>query len=136
MMLEGGSFRADVSPEIIAGTPLIRGYGDDYFKIATTHYTEGISIHQNHIEAPWGPERLKQLNIEHLQHIFMQSPEVLVIGTGRQTYFPNEHVLQKLADSHIGFECMDSRAAARTYNILVAEGRVVSAVFLLPNARN
>jgi len=135
-MLEGGSFRADVSPDIIAGTPLIRGYGDDYFKIATTRYTEGISIHQNHIQSPWGPERLKQLNIEHLQHIFIQPPEVLVIGTGRQTCFPDEEILKILAEKHIGFECMDSRAAARTYNILVAEGRVVSAVFLLPNARN
>jgi len=135
-MLEGGSFRADVSPDIIAGTPLIRGYGDDYFKIATTRYTAGISIHQNHIESPWGPKRFKELAIEHLKHICIQPPEVLILGTGRQTYFPHESVLQKLADNHIGFECMDSRAAARTYNILVAEGRVVSAVFLLPNARN
>jgi len=135
-MLEGGSFRADVSPDIIAGTPLIRGYGDDYFKIANTRYTAGISIHQNHILSPWGPERLQQLSMEHLQHILNQPPEVLVIGTGRQTHFPNENVLQGLADTHIGFECMDSRAAARTYNILVAEGRVVSGIFLLPNARN
>ncbi|MDQ6968684.1 MAG: MTH938/NDUFAF3 family protein [Mariprofundaceae bacterium] len=135
-MFEGSSFRADVSPDIIAGTHLIRGYGDDYFKIAHTRYTAGISIHQNHIESPWGPERLKQLGMEHLQHILAQPPEVLVIGTGRQTFFPDASILQALTDNHIGFECMDSRAAARTYNILVAEGRVVSAVFLLPNTRN
>ncbi len=135
-MLEGGTFRADVSPDVMAGTPLIRGYGDGYFNIANTRYTDGISIHQNHIVSPWGPERLQQLDMEYLQHILNQPPEVLVIGTGRQTYFPSEAVLQALADTHIGFECMDSRAAARTYNILVAEGRVVSAVFLLPNARN
>jgi len=135
-MLEGGSFRADVSPDIIAGTPLIRAYGDDYFTIAHTNYNTGISIHQNHIAAPWGPERLQELDMKHLQHLLNQPPEVLVIGTGRQTYFPNEVVLQALSDAHIGFECMDSRAAARTYNILIAEGRVVSAVFLLPNARN
>jgi len=59
-----------------------------------------------------------------------------VIGTGRLTSFPNEEVMQALADAHIGFECMDSRAAARTYNILVGEGRIVSAAMLLPNARN
>ena len=41
-----------------------------------------------------------------------------------------------LAEAHIGFECMDSRAAARTYNILLSEGREVSAAMLLPNARN
>jgi len=135
-MLEGGSFRADVSPEIIAGTPLIRAYGDDYFQIAHTRYTSGMSIHQGTIDSPWGPKRLKDLSAEHLQHILAKPPEVLIIGTGRQTFFPNETILNALHSAHTGFECMDSRAAARTYNILVAEGRVVSAIFLLPNARN
>jgi len=60
----------------------------------------------------------------------------LIIGTGRVTAFPDPTILETLADAHIGFECMDSRAAARTYNILVAEGRDVSAALLLPNARN
>jgi len=63
-------------------------------------------------------------------------PEVLVIGTGRQTCFPSPEVMEMLQQAHIGFECMDSRAAARTYNILVGEGRDVSAAMLLPNARN
>jgi len=44
--------------------------------------------------------------------------------------------MKALAEAHIGFECMDSRAAARTYNILVGEGRIVSAAMLLPNASN
>jgi uncharacterized protein len=63
-------------------------------------------------------------------------PEVLIIGTGRQTAFPDPSVMEMLSNAHIGFECMDSRAAARTYNILVGEGRDVSAAMLLPNARN
>lgn len=63
-------------------------------------------------------------------------PEVLVIGTGRKTAFPDPAVLELLSEAHIGFELMDSRAAARTYNILVSEGRIVSAAMLLPNAKN
>jgi len=134
-MLDGGSFRADVSPDIIAGTPLVRGYGDDYIAIADNRYKHGLSIHQGVIVSPWGPERVSQLSVEHFQHLLQQPPEVLVVGTGRLTAFPDESILALLADSHIGFECMDSRAASRTYNILVAEGRTVSAVLLLPNAR-
>jgi len=34
----------------------------------------------------------------------------------------------------IGVEVMDTLAAARTYNILVAEGRAVAAALLLPDA--
>jgi uncharacterized protein len=40
-----------------------------------------------------------------------------------------------MAERHIGLECMDSRSAARTYNILIGEGRTVSAAILLPGAR-
>ena len=85
---------------------------------------------------PWGPDRLRELTTEDLAWVMENPPEVLVIGTGRQTTFPDASVLDMLAEAHIGFECMDSRAAARTYNILVGEGRDVSAAMLLPNARN
>jgi len=57
-----------------------------------------------------------------------------LIGTGRTTAFPNPTVFEVLETAHIGFECMDTRAAARTYNILVAEGRDVSAAMLPPKA--
>jgi len=134
-MLEGGSFRADVSPDIIAGTPLIRAYGDDYFQIAHDRYQTGICIHQGEITSPWGASRVSALSKEHFENILKQPPEVLVIGTGRQTCFPDEEILQQLSELHIGFECMDSRAASRTYNILVGEGRTVSTVLLLPNTR-
>jgi len=61
-------------------------------------------------------------------------PEVLLIGTGRTTAFPPAAMLEWLALNHLGFECMDSRSAARTYNILIAEGRDVTAALLPPGA--
>ena len=61
-------------------------------------------------------------------------PELLLIGSGRRTLFPDADVLEALRMAHIGFECMDTRAAARTYNILIAEGRNVSAAMLPPDA--
>jgi len=39
-----------------------------------------------------------------------------------------------MIDAGIGVEVMDTLAAARTYNILVAEGRAVAAALLLPDA--
>ncbi len=62
------------------------------------------------------------------------TPEVLLIGTGRTAAFPAADILAALEARHIGYECMDSRAAARTYNVLVGEGRRVSAAILLPRA--
>ncbi|MDX8396246.1 MAG: MTH938/NDUFAF3 family protein [Mariprofundaceae bacterium] len=130
------SFQADISPELAAKTPIFRGYDDQSFQIGDVHYQQGICIHNNEIISPWGADSLHQLETEHLNLLIDRPPEFLVLGTGRLTAFPKEEVLKVLSDLHIGFECMDSRAAARTYNILVAEGRNVSACMLLPSARN
>src|SRR5690606_12117192 len=51
------------------------------------------------------------------------APEVLIIGTGpHQHLLPSETVSRLLAMG-IGVESMSTQAAARTYNILMAEGR-------------
>ncbi|MDQ6995662.1 MAG: MTH938/NDUFAF3 family protein [Mariprofundaceae bacterium] len=131
----GTTFHLDVSPDIQTGTPLLRGYGDDYLEIGRVRYTQGLSLHQSNIISPWGPAEVRELELQHFQHLMDISPEVLIIGTGRKTIFPQEKILEYLSDQSFGFECMDSRAAARTYNILIGEGRKTSALFFLPNVR-
>jgi NADH dehydrogenase [ubiquinone] 1 alpha subcomplex assembly factor 3 len=93
-----------------------------------------LLLHAGQVTAPWGPDRLSELTMAQLQPIFDTPPEVLIIGTGRLTRFPDGAILDALADAHIGYECMDSRSAARTFNILVTEGRTTSAAMLLPAA--
>jgi len=114
---------------------MFTGYADDYLQVNQTSYGSGISIHQGKLNDNWGPERLRDISIEHLAPLSEPAPEVLILGTGRLTTFPNSDILSYMAERHIGFECMDSRSAARTYNILVGEGRTVSAAILLPGAR-
>ena len=57
-------------------------------------------------------------------------PEVLLVGTGnRQRMLPHATLLPLLM-AGVGVECMSTQAAARTYNILMAEGRQVIAALL------
>ncbi len=127
--------KGDISPRLAAGTLLFTGYGDEYLRVNQNRYTSGICIHQGVITDNWEPERLRDISIEHLRALTNPAPEVLILGTGRLTAFPSAEILAYMAEQHIGFECMDSRSAARTYNILVGEGRRVSAAILLPGAR-
>ena len=124
----------DVSPDLPAGTPIFRAYGEDFFQIGYERIETGILLHQGKITSPWGPEDLQGLRLEDLEPVISDAPEILLIGTGRKTAFPDADILAELGNLHIGFECMDSRAAARTYNVLVGEGRNVSAAMLLPQA--
>lgn len=59
------------------------------------------------------------------------APEVLLVGTGSRQHFLPADVLRPLLNVRVGIEVMDTQAAARTYNILMAEGRRV-VVALLP----
>jgi len=102
--------------------------------VGDERFPAGILLHQGKITSPWGPVRPDELCLNDLQPVMNSVPEVLLIGTGRTTAFPNADLLAELENRHIGFECMDSRAAARTYNLLVGEGRNVSAAVLLPSA--
>jgi len=127
--------KGDISPRLAAGTLLFTAYDDAYLCINQNRYVSGICIHHGQITASWEPQRTRDITIEHLAPLTEPAPEVLILGTGRLTTFPNSDILAYMAERHIGFECMDSRAAARTYNILVGEGRTVSAAILLPGAR-
>lgn len=63
------------------------------------------------------------------------APEVLLVGTGARQRFLSPAVLAPLLRAGIGVETMDTQAAARTYNILMAEGRRV-VVALIPSGES
>ncbi|OZI33860.1 hypothetical protein CAL29_09760 [Bordetella genomosp. 10] len=63
------------------------------------------------------------------------APEVLLIGTGARQRFLPPQVLGPLLTAGVGIEVMDTQAAARTYNILMSEGRRV-VVALIPQGES
>jgi len=58
-------------------------------------------------------------------------PELVIFGSGPRLRFVPPALLRSLIDSGIGVETMDTAAACRTYNVLVAEGRSAVAALLL-----
>ena len=67
-----------------------------------------------------------------LEKILALNPEVVLLGTGERAIFPPQAVLAEFLKRRIGLETMDNAAAARTFNVLVDEGRQVVGLFLLP----
>jgi len=128
------SLPGDITPEPDTDTPVFRAYDDTSLQVGEERFDTGLLIHQGHIIAPWGPAQINGLTPEHIANILESPPEILLIGSGRTTSFPDPIVFEALEAAHIGFECMDTRAAARTYNVLVIEGRHVSAAMLPPTA--
>ena len=58
-------------------------------------------------------------------------PELVLLGTGSRQQFPDPRVLRILYEQRIGVEIMDTSAACRTFNVLVAESRAVAAALIV-----
>ncbi|HRQ63371.1 MAG TPA: Mth938-like domain-containing protein [Xanthomonadaceae bacterium] len=79
----------------------------------------------------WQVAALSDLQDAALAPLFELAPELVILGTGPRQVFPSQHTLAAFLTRGIGVEVMDNGAAARTFNVLAAEGRRVVAAFLL-----
>jgi len=79
---------------------------------------------------PWAPASFEALTAADFEALLAQRPELIVLGTGDRQRFPHPRLVAALTSERIGVEAMDTRAACRTYNILMSEGRKVLAALL------
>jgi len=110
---------------------LIRIYTAGQITVNQDSYTRSLIVLPRQIIADWPPQAFEELAEAHLETLVALSPELLILGTGRQQRFPRTELLAPLAAAGIGWEVMDTGAACRTYNILMGEGRNVAAALLM-----
>ena len=79
----------------------------------------------------WPPTSIEDLIPHHLQAVLQLKPDVILLGTGKRQVFPDAEVLAAVRTAGVGLEVMDTRAACRTYNVLVQEGRSVAAALIV-----
>jgi uncharacterized protein len=106
---------------------LINGYSPGCIVVDGRDYREGLIVSPERIVSGWGPSRAADLGIEHVRELVELGPQVIVIGTGKRQCFPDPSVYLAAMDQGVGIEIMDTGAACRTYNIIMAEGRRVAA---------
>lgn len=116
-------------------TLVFRGYEDDYLLINAKRYTQSLLLLDNKVQQPWGAPSVAELRVENFAFLDQQVPEILLIGTGDCTRFPSQAIMDLLQERHVPFECMSSAAAARTFNLLLSEGRRVAAAMYLPGVK-
>ena len=81
--------------------------------------------------ADWPIASVTELTADHSAAILDLKPEIVLLGTGRTFTFPDRAKLAPLYGAGLGVEIMDTPAACRTYNILLAEGRNVVAALVV-----
>jgi len=111
------------------GLNTFTGYGEGYVLVNGERYEESVIVLAGRVE-PWPVAELEDLTEEHFAQLAGLGVEVVLLGTGSSLRFPHPRITQGLARAGIGLEVMDTQAACRTFNILVAEERKVAAALL------
>ncbi len=108
----------------------ITAYGDDWVEINGIRHQGSLLIGPTGPVEAWPVTDFESLDAQTLLALAERRPEVILLGTGPRLRFPAPALTRPLAQAGIGLEAMDSVAACRTYNILMAEGRQVLAALI------
>lgn len=113
------------------GLNTFTGYGEGYVAVNGIQYTRNVAVLPGQLLADWTDASFDTLAESDFAKLAELQPEILLLGTGTTLRWPAPQLLQPLMLARIGLEVMDTQAACRTYNILVAEGRRVAAAILI-----
>ncbi len=119
------------TPPVKPGRRVIDGYGGGGFRIAgETH--RGATLVLPERSVPWTVTDIAGLSVESLAAVIAcdPRPEILLIGCGRSAAMIQPALRQALREQGVVIDAMDTGAACRTYNVLLAEERRVAAALI------
>lgn len=100
-------------------------------KIGDDTYTENLVLSNAGVIPGWRAGEISKLSIADIAPHVTDETEIVLLGTGWNASPPDRELVFSMARKGIGFEVMDTPAACRTFNILIAEDRNVTAFLLL-----
>ena len=108
----------------------IKSCNKDGVTISNQTYKESLIVTATSIQT-LAIKSADQLTAKDLQKVIDLKPEVLLIGTGEKQQFLANHLLADLINQQIGTEVMNTAAACRTFNVLLAESRNVAVILIV-----
>ena len=109
----------------------ITAYGPQTVTVNETVYRQSLVLTADSVHSPWPVTSLAELSADSLQPVLASNPAVVLLGTGEKQQFPEARLYALFGQQGIGLEVMDNGALCRTFNILVAEDRAVTAAIIL-----
>jgi uncharacterized protein len=109
----------------------VDAYGNGGFRFAEMSHKGSLLILPSGVWA-WAVATAEQVTLSSLARALSELavPAFLLLGTGRTQVFPSIEVRRAFLEARVGLEPMDTGAAARTFNVLLAEGRPVAAALV------
>ncbi len=110
---------------------LVTGLGPGWIRVGEREYRQSVVLTPDVLVPGWAPGGFAALAPGDFTGLLEYAPELVLLGTGAMQRFPDSRLTGGLAAAGIGVDVMDTRAACRTFNILIAEDRRVVAALLI-----
>ncbi|MEX2482640.1 MAG: MTH938/NDUFAF3 family protein [Gammaproteobacteria bacterium] len=109
----------------------VTAYADGWVRIGDQRIEQACVITARGIYTDLLPPAITALSGAHIERLAELDADIVLLGTGAHQRFIDYAHVQWLAERGIGLEMMDTGAACRSYNVLVAEGRAVAAALYM-----
>lgn len=119
----------DVTPLIPAGRQIIQQYRAGGFRISGKEYAGAVIILPERTIA-WPVSGDLSLSSFDLLKSMARELDIVLLGTGSVQQFIPPALRQALKQQGLNIDSMDTGAACRTYNVLMADGRRIAAALL------
>ena len=121
----------DVTPLIPEGRQIIQGYSANGFRVNGQSF-DGAIIVTPLQTAPWTAKSFADLTENDFEALAANANDidVVLLGSGARGEFFPPKLRTALKQKGLTVETMDTGAACRTYNVLMAEGRRVAAALM------
>ena len=119
------------APPRYPGRAPVDAYGNGGFRFAQMSHRGSILCLPSGVYA-WQASSVDEIEAASLAPALAEKDamDLLLLGTGRRQQSPGAEVRRAFGAAGIALEAMDTGAACRTYNVLLAEGRPVGAALL------
>ena len=117
--------------QFFPGRAPIDAYGNGGFRFADMSHRGSLLLLPSGIYG-WPVTAPGELSLVALAPVLAEQEqfEFLLLGTGATQVFPSPDIRRAFDDAGLGLEIMSTGAAARTYNVLLAEKRAVAAALM------
>lgn len=105
----------------------IQSYGDGGFRIGGETYTGSVIVLRDAVHL-WPVSGISDITADRFN--ILSEPGILLIGTGETMSFLDPELRATLSVRGLRADAMDTGAACRTFNVLLAEDRAVFAALI------
>ena len=113
---------------------LISHYGPGSLAVNGKEYRSNLLITQDSVIENWCQGDISEVSEANFNPLIAlpadARPEIVLLGTGLDHVFPDMKILLALKQQGLNIEVMNTRAACRTYSVLVSEFRAVAAALI------